>query len=461
VYEKNDKIAIYVPNCFVPEITYIINILFGEFLGLDYLIKIESNMKDYEIHLPNGNKLVIENHFFSHFEDGLNYLNEAYIPKTVIFAKNNFILEGDIPVIYGSDRLEIGNSKIICGIDIFASSFFMLTRWEEHANKTRDNYDRFPAWASLALKYNFLERPIVNEYVEMLWKTMKYLCPGLGRKQHIYKVLLTHDVDNPFMVYDQGWYQLFRNIGSDLLKRRNLNLAIQRATCKIRNDPKFDPANTFDFIMDLSEKHGLRSEFYFITNHTAGSLDGSGYSIESPQIRSLMRRIYDRGHYIGLHASYNSFRNSQQTKKEFEKLVMVAEKLGIKQDSWGGRQHYLRWENPTTWQNWEDAGLDYDSTLTFADYAGFRTGTCYKYPVFNILTRKTLQLHEKPLIVMDGTLFGQNYMNLRIEDALRYVEHLSKCCRLFGGTFVLLWHNSYLIEQWQKHVYQEIIKIVS
>ncbi|MBE3128822.1 MAG: polysaccharide deacetylase family protein, partial [Actinobacteria bacterium] len=316
------------------------------------------------------------------------------------------------------------------------------------------------AGISLAYQNEFLSRPIVNEYVEILWIAIKHLWLGLQRKEHMYKVLLTHDVDNPFMVYNQGWYQLFHSIGGDLFKRRNFGLAVQRAMCKIRNDPKLDPANTFDFIMDLSEKHGLRSEFYFITDHTASSLDGR-YSIESSQICSLMREIYDRGHYIGLHASYNSFRNSQQTKKEFEKLVMVAEKLGIKQDSWRGRQHYLRWENPTTWQNWEDVGLDYDSTLTFADYAGFRTGVCYEYPVFNILTRKILQLHEKPLIVMDGTLFEQKYMDLKREGALKYIEQLSSYCRLFGGTFVLLWHNSSLMEKWQKYVYKEILNIVS
>ena len=47
------------------------------------------------------------------------------------------------------------------------------------------------------------------------------------------------------------------------------------------------------------------------------------------------------------------------------------------------RQHYLRWRAPTTWQNWEDAGLDYDSTVGYADHVGFRAGTCYEYPIFN------------------------------------------------------------------------------
>lgn len=67
-----------------------------------------------------------------------------------------------ITIIYGEDKLIIDrNSKtIVCGIDIFASSFFMLTRWEEYVNKKRDNHNRFPASESLAYKFGFLNRPI-------------------------------------------------------------------------------------------------------------------------------------------------------------------------------------------------------------------------------------------------------------------------------------------------------------
>jgi hypothetical protein len=37
---------------------------------------------------------------------------------------------------------------------------------------------------------------------------------------------------------------------------------------------------------------------------------------------------------------------------------------GIDQPSLGGRQHFLRWETPTTARLWDDNGLDYDTTLS-------------------------------------------------------------------------------------------------
>jgi len=32
---------------------------------------------------------------------------------------------------------------------------------------------------------------------------------------------------------------------------------------------------------------------------------------------------------------------------------------------------------------WADAGMDYDSTLSYADRPGFRCGTCSEYPAFD------------------------------------------------------------------------------
>ena len=120
-------IKINVPNNFLPERKYIISIIFGEFLGLKYLIDVNNNTKNYETILESGNKIIIKDSFFSNFEDGLGYLDKKNIPGKIKFLKNQFIVEKNIPVIYGDDGFKIQENEIVCGIDIFASSFFGRT----------------------------------------------------------------------------------------------------------------------------------------------------------------------------------------------------------------------------------------------------------------------------------------------------------------------------------------------
>jgi hypothetical protein len=51
----------------------------------------------------------------------------------------------------------------------------------------------------------------------------------------------------------------------------------------------------------------------------------------------------------------------------FARLQRVAEAAGVRQDEWGGRQHFLRWATPDTWRDWEAAGLSHDSTLAYSE----------------------------------------------------------------------------------------------
>ena len=166
----------------------------------------------------------------------------------------------------------------------------------------------------------------------------------------------------------------------------------------------------------------------------------------------LLRSLHERGHEIGLHPSYRTFRDGEQTLREFQALRRACEEEDIDQPAFGGRQHYLRWENPITWQNWEDAGLAYDSTLSFADRAGFRCGVCFEYPVFNLRTRRSLKLRESPLIAMDASLL--EYHRLSLEQATAQLLELKRRCRLFEGEFTLLWHNDRLLSRRARKAYE-------
>jgi len=71
-----------------------------------------------------------------------------------------------------------------------------------------------------------------------------------------------------------------------------------------------------------------------------------------------------------------------------------------------------------------------------------------------------LRLRERPLIVMDTTLLAPEYMDLRPEQALEWIERLSNTCRRFGGTFTLLWHNTNLSQSWLRKLYTKMLEAV-
>ncbi len=316
---------------------------------------------------------------------------------------------------------------------------------------------RFAATSSLALAEGFLELPVVDAYVEVLWSALHRLWPRLERRRRQYRVALSHDVDRPVASAGRSVPALVRQLGADALVRRDPELAARRLrswTGLRRGEHRLDPYNTFDFLMDVSERHGMVGAFYFLAMKEPTGLDGL-YTLEQPWMESLVSRIHERGHEIGLHPSYHSYLDAERTKAEFLRLRQAAERLGVSQERWGGRQHYLRWENPVTWANWEAAGLDYDSTLAYADRIGFRAGTCHEFPTFHLLERRPLRLRERPLHVMDQALF--KYMGLSSHVAFESVLELARECRRYDGTLTLIWHNSSLPGARQKHWYERLV----
>ena len=251
----------------------------------------------------------------------------------------------------------------------------------------------------------------------------------------------------------RGPLAVLRSALADVARRRDPLLVHDRVRAYVqvrRGRLDSDLANTFDFIMDTSERHGLQSAFYFLADCSPRSTDAT-YSLDHPWVRTLVRRIGERGHEIGLHGSYDSPADPLRIRFEFQTLQRVAVEENIRQAAWGGRHHYLRWRNPITWRGWAAAGLDYDGTLAYADYAGFRCGVCYEYPVFDLLMRRTLRLRERPLIVMEVTLLEN--MHLDWASACRRIVELNATCKTFAGDFTLLWHNSTLISKNQRHWY--------
>ncbi len=452
------------PDTYGPERRYILDVVLCEFLGLGWEGRAEPRA-DVEISVAefsDGRRLTVAEGLFATPEQ--DWLSERSLPDRPLARWtlerapiNPPLVDPTLPVIYGD---AVANDSycaetptgLALGVDIFGSIFFQLSRYEEIALPARDEHGRFPAGAGLAMGEDFLTRPLVNEYLEILWTALVRLWPRLERRRRTFTERPSHDVDWP-LHRAHSPPRLAKAVIGDILRRGDGGLALSRlqaVRARLRGDPAKDPYNTFDLIMDLSERKGLRSAFYFMAGSTDRRFDAS-YSLEDPWIGALMRRVHERGHELGLHPSYRSFRDASVICSEHLALMRTCKRLDIEQAEWGGRQHFLRWENPTTWRAWEQAGLTYDSSLGFSEYPGFRCGTCFEYPVFDLVTRQRLRLRERPLVVMDLAMLN-GPATLESEE-LTVIEQLRGHCRLYRGEFTLLWHNSRLASPRERSLY--------
>jgi peptidoglycan/xylan/chitin deacetylase (PgdA/CDA1 family) len=444
------------PPGYEPERAYITAVLLQEFLGLPFTLEYESR-QDIALLLPNGSQLTLPDVFFQTPPNG--WLTESALPNQTLTwwdtrqaGIDGCLTAPKLPILYGLDGFTFSQLEPF-PIDVFGSAFFMLTRYEENVTPLRDEHGRFPAKASVAYKHHFLGRPLINEYLELLWELIKRKCPSLERRPRSFNIIPTHDVDEPFEFLFSSPLRIMRRMAGDCLLRKDPLLALKNGYrwWDVKTTGQNDPSDTFDWIMAQSEKAGLTSAFYFMAG--GKTIWDAGYPLTHPAVQSLMSEIAERGHEIGFHPSYIAADDPVLFQKEYNHLQDHAA-APLK----GGRHHFLRIQPPKTWRYWAEAGLTYDSSLSYADVPGFRAGICYEYPVFDLEHRRPLPLVERPLILMEVTLLNDRYLNLSDKrDILQIAGELKGHCRQFGGDFVFLWHNSHLKTALERELFMELL----
>ncbi|UTY23923.1 DUF7033 domain-containing protein [Treponema denticola] len=264
-------LKIQIPNFCVSEIEYACSVVFTEWLGIDYEI---TTTEQNTIFISSGNNTLRLNadFFIKASSDWLGNTSMPALPLewyNLNGLKNTLsnelhVCETELPVLYGVPEITIAENSIDCRIDVLGSIFFMLSRYEEIVVKERDQHNRFSAKSSIAYKENFLFRPIVNEYVELLFTLLQYLFPQIERKKMQFRISPTHDVDVPFLYLNTPFLCIVKHMGGDIIKRMSPKAALgtYKNWKKIKvGDSKADPAYSFDFIMQESEKRSLKSAF--------------------------------------------------------------------------------------------------------------------------------------------------------------------------------------------------------
>lgn len=344
------------------------------------------------------------------------------------------------------ELIKIGKKQSRINFDFLGMVYFTLGRIEELANYQGDQHGRFKYKTSHAYKHGYIERPFIDEW-------FKIFCQILHQEGFINqfpkcdsKILVSHDVDRPAKYAFTNLISFTKTFAKDIINIRPkeaIYLGLNRVF-KPRQFIKKDPNNTFDYLMRVSEQAGLKSTFYFLAGKSSATKDAD-YFLHDKGILTLIKNISDRGHYIGLHPSYNSYLSSNIIKEEANNLFQVLDQLGIKQNYVKSRMHYLKFNHPHTYRYLVNSGIQYNSTMGYAEHVGFRAGTCWPYPVFDPLNQEELPIIESPLIAMDVSLYGINYMNLKDRTLmLNKLTNLYEITQKVGGRFEFLWHNSNL-----------------
>ncbi len=413
-------VLIYTPHI-TSRMQYVMNYVFEEQFGLAY--KIINNEYEF-INSKTEAKIIYSKK---------NIGNGAY------FFSYDLLFENDIKE-FDLYSAEINNSIVLfkhdkkdtLGFDIFASIFYLLSRYEEYLQKPTDKFDNYDFKNSILHKLNCMHIPVVEHWMEMLKKVLAEKYPALRFKQSSPKFVLSFDVDVAYAYQNRS---LIRTAGGLIKKLFSLKLPDLKDQVYTLLHVRKDMFDTYEYI--FSKIKNTKAIFFFNMGRYAKY--DKNPSFKNKKFRALIKLIHEK-HFVGLHPSYASNSNYNlivEEKKWLEEIIN--EKIN------SSRQHYLKLKFPHTYNQLIENLIQNDYTIGYHDAYGFRAGTCKLFLFFNLKTNQATNLLLFPFAIMEGTF--NDAMKLSIEQSKKILSDLISEVCAYNGIFIPLWHNSTLSDK--------------
>ena len=335
--------------------------------------------------------------------------------------------------------------------DPFAAIFYMLSRYEEYLPHRKDAHGRFMAQESMAYKRGFLQKAVVDRWALMVRDMLQRHYPELGFRSRTFAFEQTVDIDAAYCYLYKGTFRTVMGLLRDGLHRHDPEEVKHRI--RVLKGKEHDPYDTFDYILETSQKYGCRNTLIFFPLMGDYGIYDKPASPHRNEFRQLLQHLSDYSK-VGIHGSYYSAEEPVRMEREIERLSDILHRHIVR-----NRFHFLRFNLPEAYRTLARLGIAHDYSMGFADVPGFRCGTCTAVPFFDLNSDQESPLSMHPFAAMDTTF--HTHMGLNTEETKGEMRKLVDEVRAVGGTFSCIFHNQNLCEDfdWKgwRTVYEDLL----
>ena len=370
---------------------YIFDLMFKQLLGLDFEFTTDAE----QFKAFDGPKL--------HY--GPQRVGDEPFVKAVDLLFERHIHEQSFRTVDFEDTVApfavYGNGNLM-PFDVFAASFFLVSRYEEYLSQVRDKYGRFQAESTWMFENGMLQKPLVNIWAIALGKRLQ-----------------------------RGLYRTLGGFIKDLSAgdRNQFNERFE-----VLRGKRKDPFDSFDFQFEMQKAFKLKPIYFILCGQY--DTNDKNISLRKEAFRNLIKHLGDYAD-VGIHPSFSSYLDTEKLQREIDSLSEVLHRPLTK-----SRQHFLRMNLPRSYQKLIELDISDDYTMGFASQAGFRAGIASTFRFYDLENDMVTNLRVHPFALMDGTM--RDYLNMDVEASLALAKQLVDEVKAVGGTFIYLTHNETL-----------------
>jgi hypothetical protein len=301
---------------------------------------------------------------------------------------------------------EVGNTSAI-PFDLFAATFYLISRYEEYLPHVKDALNRFEINQSLCVRKGFAQVPLVDIWLAELLLILRDVFPELSIEETSgEKFMPLVEVVSPFKYLHQSIFSNLATFGKALYRLNFWELFEQPM---VLLGFRKDPWDTFQEFKTLFYQSKFKSRFFFL--FSKGSDMDRGISTRNATFQSLIKEVADYFE-VGLLASFPANKKSKQFKKERKDLKLLIHR--------GIQKIRYAWGISTVNESYRNLlmqEVEADYSFGFPSIMGYRASTAVPFFYYDLANEMTTSLKIFPVVA--------NVNSLRQYDPVEGIKKLS------------------------------------
>jgi len=396
-----------------PRLQYTCHFIFKDLLGTDFAITVDSE----EFKNFNGPKI--------NYSDGPIPGHGIWVKKQELLFEELIIPQRIVCFEWNGTKAFFKSASADHPFDIFAASFYLISRFEEYLPHEKDEYGRYAHENSLAYREGFLDVPLVNIWAKDFAGRLKEKYSMFNAQCSMFRFEPTYDIDIAYSYKHKG---VTRNVSGFFTSP-----SLERI--KVLVGSKKDPFDTYDWLDDLHQQYNLMPTYFFLVAEKNGQYDKNILPHKDAMWNLVARHA--KKYQVGLHPSWQSGDDAALLKREKAQLQAMKGS-----DATISRQHYIRFNLPQTYQRLIEVGITDDYSMGYGSINGFRASVASVFYWYDLEKEEQTDLRIHPFCFMDANSFYEQKQTPG--EALDEMKHYYNLCRSVDGTLITIWHNNFL-----------------
>lgn len=412
-----------------PRLTYVFKHICARMLG----IPVGFTTKVEEVVAHDGPKLS-----YTHKQLG----NELHIKSSELLFEQG-IMDAQIKVgdWDGIPAFFTTSEASIVPYDIFAASFYLLSRYEEYLPHVKDELGRYPATESIAYAHKFLEIPIVDLWVQRFRHVLQTAYPDTEFTIQKMQSKVVVQVAQAFAYKKLGFLRTVAGFWADFfkfrLKRNYIRINVLLGLRK-------DPSDTFTWLTNIQKQSTIPFQYFFELGDFSQESRNIKYS--KTTFQSLIKMVGDYSR-VGLLISPSAGKQMDQLKIEKGRLEGIVNR-SLKSVQVAHKLLHL----PETYRYSIDQEVTEDYSMAYAKQPGFRAGTCTPFLFYDLDYEIQTPLLLYPLCIEDHHIVDGSR---GIVDTVAF-EALRERVQAVEGTFIVGFSNTSFTNIQSKQLFKKI-----